>query len=248
MKAVLLTTLAFAAFGLAACDEEASKPTAPPPVSKATWREVEQAVGCDSKLTDEKKRDIFTRDYDGRQMTWSGSVKASYGEILSSDSKGNEGGTFRVYGLPDLTEGEPVTIRFTLTGNDNDCLGFSGRDGVVLSHNAFKFPVSDVTLDQAYNQLTGPEFEDKVHQHQVTWSGTVDDTMIDEREGDVVFVHTDIFKGNDLTTANNRFMVKLAKGQSAYDLEKGKPITVRFVVRSNDFSGDQGVIVTPVNG
>jgi hypothetical protein len=243
MKAFLLTAVALSALTMAGCDDASNPddaranaietlrgkmPSAPPapPVSDATWRQVEESVGCDSKFTDEKQRDIFERDYKGRQVTWSGTATSISGEFLAKESVGNEGGTFRVYGLrDDPSQGEAITIRFTLTGYG--CPGIDGRDGVIVARNAFTAPVSDVTADQAYNVISGNEFEARVLNHQVTWTGTFDGVY----GKDTVFVKPNF-------PADTDFMVKLADGQSAYDLKKGKPITIRFVMRSNSFHGD----------
>jgi len=109
------------------------------------------------------------------------------------------------------------------------------------------YPVSNAGFEQVSGEVgcrskNGDEkkadiFNSLYKDHMVTWSGTVS-----EGGKEKVMV-----KADSLTLASD-FYVTLKAGQSAYDLQKGQPITVRFVLTKQagcflPFYGDEGVIL-----
>jgi hypothetical protein len=99
---------------------------------------VSEAVGCDSKLGDQKKEDIFLSSYKDHVVTWSGKVMdGSRSEIrvvvdalISSDFDVTLKADQSAY---DLEKGQPVTVRFVPRQQAGCLLPFRGDNGVIVT-------------------------------------------------------------------------------------------------------------------
>lgn len=78
LKFIMYAILAFFAFIiLAAIFTDTSGSAKPPETSTATFKQVDNEVGCTSKYSEDKKEDIFKNEYKGKQFTWEGVVSNS---------------------------------------------------------------------------------------------------------------------------------------------------------------------------
>lgn len=79
----------FAATALLQIGIAHSQPTAPIyPSSAATYVDVDRAVGCSSRYIEEKKSDLFERQYKNHWMVWEGKVIHAESKSVSLDMNG----------------------------------------------------------------------------------------------------------------------------------------------------------------
>lgn len=107
------------------------------PISKATYAEVNNEVGCDSKYSDDKKEDIFSSKYKDHLMTWSGTV-----ELVESDNVSLNLDNFGTQDVKidfkdkkagyDLIKGNKITVQFIMKYAGGCFLPFTGTDGVII--------------------------------------------------------------------------------------------------------------------
>lgn len=100
--------------------------------SAATYEELNTEVGCDSKYSDDKKRDIFKARYYNNWMEWSGRIAQLEADLVSLNLDG--------FGLQDLIvtfeekgagyslkKDDYVTVRFLMRREGGCFLPFSGE-------------------------------------------------------------------------------------------------------------------------
>lgn len=106
------------------------------PESSATFDEVDSAVGCASKYSDDKKDDIFNAEYRNTWMTWRGEiVLVEAGEAsLNIDGVGTQDLAIDFADENagyDLKKGEFITVRFLMKSAGGCFLPFSGEQAVI---------------------------------------------------------------------------------------------------------------------
>lgn len=107
------------------------------PVNSESYQQVNSAVGCESKFSDDKKDDIFASAYKNHWMTWTGEVllaeadEASLNidrvgtQDLQVDFKDSNAGY-------DLIIGDTITVKFLMKRIGGCFLPFSGDDAIIL--------------------------------------------------------------------------------------------------------------------
>jgi hypothetical protein len=115
-----------------------SKPTPPPdyPNSSATYAEVEAAVGCKSKFSDEKKEDVFNEKYKNHWMVWQGEAVILEADkvALNVDKIGTQDVSIKFMRKGDgydLTKGSVMKVRFLMKSMGGCFLPFGGEQGIV---------------------------------------------------------------------------------------------------------------------
>ena len=107
------------------------------PVNNDSYDRTEKEVGCLSKYSKEKKRDIFNSKYKNHWMTWRGEVV-----IAKSDSVTMDVNNFGIDDLSvdfekqgagyDLLEGETITVQFLMKSPGGCFLNFKGELARIL--------------------------------------------------------------------------------------------------------------------
>lgn len=106
------------------------------PESSALYEEVNSAVGCGSKFSDQKKKDIFDRDYKNHWMTWRGVVALADADDVSLNLDGVGIQDLQVDFLSkgagyDLKKGDKIQVRFLMSTAGGCFLPFSGDYAVI---------------------------------------------------------------------------------------------------------------------
>ena len=107
------------------------------PTSSATYDELNAEVGCGSKYSKDKKKDIFRSRYKNHWMTWSGEVVLAEADGASLNIDG--------FGTQDLSvdfsdknagynlmDGDYITVRFVMKRAGGCFLPFSGDFAVIV--------------------------------------------------------------------------------------------------------------------
>ena len=107
------------------------------PVSSATYQQLNCALGCDSKFSDDKKDDIFASDYKNHWMTWTGEIVLAEADEASLNLDGAGIQDLKVYfNSPNagynLIIGDTITVKFLMKSSGGCFLSFSGDDAVIL--------------------------------------------------------------------------------------------------------------------
>ena len=102
------------------------------PNSRATYKEVESSVGCESNYSKQKKEDIFREKYKNHYMTWTGEVMLpeSSSVSLNVDRFGTQDLAVSFQDKKagyDLEEGQIITVRFLMTSVGGCFLPHQGR-------------------------------------------------------------------------------------------------------------------------
>ncbi|BBH44842.1 hypothetical protein KU43P_13190 [Pseudomonas sp. KU43P] len=106
------------------------------PESSALYEEVNSAVGCGSKFSDQKKKDIFDRDYKNHWMTWRGVVALADADDVSLNLDGVGIQDLQVDFLSkgagyDLKKGDKIQVRFLMSTAGGCFLPFWGDYAVI---------------------------------------------------------------------------------------------------------------------
>ncbi|MGF6332204.1 hypothetical protein ABH909_005082 [Pseudomonas sp. BS3782 TE3695] len=106
------------------------------PFSDATYAQVDAAVGCHSKYSDQKKEDIFARDYKNHWMEWKGRVVLVDSGDVSLDLDGVGTQDLHVYFAEksagyNLTKGSPLKVTFLMTSAGGCFLPFGGEEAII---------------------------------------------------------------------------------------------------------------------
>lgn len=101
------------------------------PNSRATYEEVNNEVGCNSKYSDEKKNDIFKSKYKNHWVTWQGEVVLAKSDraAINIDGKGIQDLAVDFSDDKagyDLIKGNNITVRFVMRSAGGCFLPFSG--------------------------------------------------------------------------------------------------------------------------
>lgn len=135
MSKTIAGLLSILLVSLAGCSSEESLVTYPDSV--ATYAELNNKVGCDSKFIEQKKEDIFNSNYLNHWMTWTGQVVvAALGDAsLNLDSKGIQDLhiTFADRkGGYDLIQDESITVKFLMKSAGGCILPFEGTQAEIV--------------------------------------------------------------------------------------------------------------------
>ena len=106
------------------------------PSNEESYKFVNNRVGCDSNLSDNKKQDIFTQEYKNHRMTWNGKIVlvSSDDVSINIDGKGTQDlqVAFKDKGAGyNLLKGQTITVSFIMRRVGGCVLPFSGDLGVV---------------------------------------------------------------------------------------------------------------------
>ncbi len=131
MKTRLFINFLFASL-LVGCSEDPSRYL----TSLASYAQLEREVGCDSKFSDDKKKDIFEEHYKNRWMTWSGTVvHPNKGEVsLNIDKTGIQDLTvdFSDGELGyNLVEDDEITVKFVMKTLGGCFLPYTGEHAII---------------------------------------------------------------------------------------------------------------------
>ncbi|MDP3743904.1 MAG: hypothetical protein Q8Q76_06140 [Methylotenera sp.] len=105
--------------------------------SAATYNELNQQVGCDSKFVEDKKSDIFNGSYLNHWMTWKGQVFTASSEEASLNLDGKGIQDLHVVfadkkGGYDLIQDEVITVKFLMKGSGGCILPFEGIQAEII--------------------------------------------------------------------------------------------------------------------
>jgi hypothetical protein len=107
------------------------------PQSNATYQQVNSDVGCDSKNSDERKKDVFEARYKDHWMKWRGTIVLADSNVmaLSMTDKGTQ--DLRVNLAQkgagyNHKKGEVVTLSFLLKTQASCTLPFFGEDATIV--------------------------------------------------------------------------------------------------------------------
>ena len=102
-----------------------------------SFSKVDDEVGCNSKYSDDKKRDIFNRRYKDHWMTWTGKVKKSDSNSVWITNPE----LFSLQGIMidfarkgagyNLIDGELITVKFVMDTSGGCIIPFGGIEGVI---------------------------------------------------------------------------------------------------------------------
>lgn len=124
-KHVILTA---AVVSLSGCLPDSQKSY---PISSASYEVVNSEVGCDSKYSEEKKKDIFNARFKNHRMSWRGEIVLAESDeaALNLDGKGIQDliidFTDKNAGY-NLTKGKFITVSFVMRHAGGCLLPFSG--------------------------------------------------------------------------------------------------------------------------
>jgi hypothetical protein len=109
-------------------------------MSSATYRQIENEIGCTSKATDAKKDVIFDQKYRDRWVVWTGKVHDVKGSQLWLNDLGSHsiGSDFDVdmnsgIDLLQFDKDQTVTVKFRIKNYMGCILPLRGTDGTVVS-------------------------------------------------------------------------------------------------------------------
>ena len=106
------------------------------PSNFASFEEIDNEIGCGSKYSDDKKRDIFNSNYKNHWMTWKGEVVlVSADEVsLNIDGKGTQDLSVdfeeKNAGY-NLIKGKFITVQFLMKHSGGCFLPFTGNHATI---------------------------------------------------------------------------------------------------------------------
>jgi hypothetical protein len=105
--------------------------------AEISYEEAQREVGCKSKYSKAKKKDIFKSKYKGQWMTWSGTVVLpdSGKTSINVDRKGTQDLTVK-FSNPragyDLIKDQEITVKFKMDRVGGCFLPYIGFDAVII--------------------------------------------------------------------------------------------------------------------
>ena len=107
-------------------------------LSDASYDEINSEVGCDSKYSDDKKEDLFNRNYKNHWMTWRGVVVLSEADEASLNIDGIGTQDLKVdFANPkagyDLNKDTVISVKFLMKRAGGCFLPFSGERAVIVN-------------------------------------------------------------------------------------------------------------------
>lgn len=104
--------------------------------SGASYKELNSEIGCDSKYSKAKKRDIFNSRYKNHWMVWEGKVVLSDADSVSlnCDGKGIQDLTVTLANKNagyDLMKGNYITVKFLMKSTGGCILPFGGEKATI---------------------------------------------------------------------------------------------------------------------
>jgi len=107
------------------------------PFSDVTYATVDSYVGCKSKLSDDKKEDIFNTNFKNHWMTWAGEVVLAEADNASLNIDGRGTQDLQVdfndkRAGYDLVKGSRIKVQFLMKSAGGCFLPFSGKYGTII--------------------------------------------------------------------------------------------------------------------
>jgi len=107
------------------------------PYNKATYADVSNAVGCESRFIEEKKLDLFESQYRNHWMTWEGKVIHAESESVSLDMNGKGIHELQAkFSNPnagyDVLIDSTIKVRFILRSQGGCILPFTGDSASIV--------------------------------------------------------------------------------------------------------------------
>jgi len=107
------------------------------PVNSSSYSHTDREVGCESKYSKDKKKEIFKTEFKDHWMTWKGNVVLPDADSTSLDVGGGPIQDLSVkfkdknagYNLQD---GQTITVRFLMKSMGGCFLPFSGKQAEIL--------------------------------------------------------------------------------------------------------------------
>jgi len=130
----ILMVVMLVGFGGCGMSEE---PPSNYPSSNASYKEVNFDVGCGSKYSDDKRKDIFKSRYKNHWMIWSGEVVLADSDdvSLNIDGKGTQDLMVdfanKTAGY-NLRKGDWITVKFVMKSTGGCFLPFSGEHAIII--------------------------------------------------------------------------------------------------------------------
>jgi len=108
------------------------------PASSASYSQVDSAVGCDSKYSDDKKDDVFNSRYKNHWFTWTGVVFLAESDEASLNIDGFGTQDLQVDFVDqnagyDLVKDSTITVKFLMKTAGGCYLPFSGDKAVIVN-------------------------------------------------------------------------------------------------------------------
>ncbi|MBM3418796.1 MAG: hypothetical protein FJY17_07760 [Bacteroidetes bacterium] len=107
------------------------------PTSNLTYFDAENEVGGHSKLSDDKKEDIFNSKYENHWFTWSGEVVLADADDASINIDGIGIQDLQIYFADEkagynLKIGDQIKVRFVMTSMGGRFLPFGGEHAIII--------------------------------------------------------------------------------------------------------------------
>ncbi|HEX2966120.1 MAG TPA: hypothetical protein VHO84_10050 [Syntrophorhabdaceae bacterium] len=107
------------------------------PQSSATYQQVNSDVGCDSRNSDERKKDIFETRYRDHWMRWRGMIVLADSNVMALNMSGKDTQELRVNLAEkgagyNFKKGQFVTLKFLLRAQASCTLPFFGEEASVI--------------------------------------------------------------------------------------------------------------------
>lgn len=143
MKKTMISILAFIVLIiLVGCSENYSDTDLSYKYSNASYEELNSEVGCHSKYSKAKKKDIFNSRYKNHWMVWSGEIVLSDADSVSLNIDGKGTQDLAVDFIDknagyNLMEGSFISVRFLMksTGAGGCILPFGGEKATIEAYN-----------------------------------------------------------------------------------------------------------------
>ena len=105
-----------------------------PKISLISYDEIQNKVGCNSTYSEQKKIDVFNKNYAEKWVKWKGKISSVSNDDITINSKDGSGFKveFKTPGVGyDLTVNKEISITFKLTTQGGCDTPFIGNNGVI---------------------------------------------------------------------------------------------------------------------
>lgn len=141
MRQKTLSFLSLILLFTSGCKDEQSQVSYP--ISTATYAELNEKIGCDSKFVEQKKTDIFNASYLNHWMIWTGEVMSASPEDASLNLNGKGLQDLHITfanktGGYDLLQDETITVKFLMNVAGGCILPFEGTQAQIVPDSATK--------------------------------------------------------------------------------------------------------------
>ena len=106
-------------------------------INDASYRQVDNEIGCKSKYGDNKKEDVFNAKYKDQWFIWGGIIETvdSNRVSINIDRQGTQDLSVEFYDPNagyDLTKGSLIKVRFRMASDGGCWLPFRGEDATII--------------------------------------------------------------------------------------------------------------------